>query len=257
MAATKVVVITGASAGIGEAIAQRMKTCRLVLVARRQGELERVAQAVGGEPLVVVADVTRQADVERAKDEALARFGRVDVWINNAGRGIVKPALALTEADVDDMMLVNVKSALWGMQAILPHMMARGDGHVLNISSFLSKIPIASVRSMYSAAKAALNSLASNVRADLAPTHPNVHITTVLPGIVLTEFGKNAGGPPSGSAPPANPAMKPQTAPEVADVVARAIDAPGAAEVYTNPGHAAFFARYVEVGGDLARLARG
>src|ERR687893_439014 len=73
-----------------------------------------------------------RAEVERLRDEALRAFGRVDVWINNAGRGISRPVLELTDQDVDEMMSVNVKSALYGMQAIVPHFQERGEGHLIN-----------------------------------------------------------------------------------------------------------------------------
>lgn len=83
----KVVVVTGASAGIGAALAEQLgaKVAKVVLVARRENELRAVAARSGPDALPIVADVTRRQDVQRVMDEALARFGRVDVWANNAG----------------------------------------------------------------------------------------------------------------------------------------------------------------------------
>ena len=75
--------------------------------------------------------VTQRADVERIRDEALRTFGHVDVWINNAGRGIGRQVLDLTDADFDEMMAVNAKSARYGMQAIVPHFKERGEGHLI------------------------------------------------------------------------------------------------------------------------------
>src|SRR5258706_1889699 len=144
----RVVVITGASAGIGAAIAGELgaRGDNLVLAARTVDALERVAAHIPSRAHVVQADVTRRRDVERIRDEAMAAFGHVDVWINNAGKGILRPVLELSDEDVDEMMAVNLKSALYGMQAIASHFKERGRGHIINISSFLGRVPVASVR---------------------------------------------------------------------------------------------------------------
>lgn len=229
----KVVVITGASGGIGAATGRAVAKAggRPVLAARREKELREVAAACGAEALAVVADVTRRADVQRILDAAIARFGHIDVWINNAGRGISKPVAELTDEDFDGMMLVNVKSALYGMQVVLPHFKERGRGHIINVSSMLGRVPFASIRSAYSAAKHALNSLTANLRMDLHATHPEIHVTTVSPGVVATEFGIHAmgGGPDSREMPMAQPVE------EVAAVIVDVIERPRA-DVYTRPG---------------------
>jgi short-subunit dehydrogenase len=117
----------------------------------------------------------------------------VDVWINNAGRGIGYKVLDLTEADFDEMMAVNVKSALFGMQAIVPHFMERERGHLINISSYLSRVPAVSFRSGYHAAKHALNALTANLRMDLRQ-FTAIHVSLVMPGLVATEFQKERPG---------------------------------------------------------------
>src|SRR4051812_48261088 len=118
--ANRVVVITGASAGIGAALAEVLSArgARLVLAARREEKLADVARKCGGETLVVAADVTKRAEVDRIRDEALTKFGHIDVWINNAGRGISRLVSELTDEDIDEMITVNVKSALYGMQTV-------------------------------------------------------------------------------------------------------------------------------------------
>jgi short-subunit dehydrogenase len=242
------VVITGASSGIGAAIARELagRGDNVVLAARNRQGLEQTASSSSSSRAhLVTADVTRRADVERIRDEAIHAFGHVDVWINNAGRGIVRAVLALTDDDVDEMIAVNVKSALYGMQAIAPHFMDRGRGHIINISSFLGRVPVATPRSAYSAAKAALNTLTANLRVDLQRSHPGINVSLVSPGLVTTDFARHARGS-TGSVPPPGAIgspMKPQTAEEVAAIVADVIDTP-VAEIYTNPASQMVAARY-------------
>ncbi|HEX6748884.1 MAG TPA: SDR family NAD(P)-dependent oxidoreductase [Longimicrobium sp.] len=244
----KVVVVTGASGGIGAAVARELgrRGCALVLSARNEDALREVAAQSGDAVHVVRADVTSRADVERLRDEALSAFGHVDVWINNAGRGINRTVLELTGADIDAMIAVNVKGPLYGMQAIIPHFQERGEGHLINISSFLGRVPIVPIRSAYSAAKAALNSLTANLRMDLRMRGSDIHVTTVMPGMVATAFADNALGSTDGvsGVRPTGP-MAPQTPEEVAAIVADAIDHPRP-EVYTNPANPGMARAYFE-----------
>lgn len=245
----KTIVITGASAGIGAATARRLGRDghNLVLAARRQKELRDVAKESAPNAVTVTADVTQRIEVERLRDQAIRAFGAVDVWINNAGRGITRSVLDLTDEDFDEMMRVNVKSALYGMQAIAPHFIERGHGHIINISSFLGRVPIAAHRSAYNAAKAALNALTANARADLQREHPEIYVSLIMPGLVATEFAKNVIGTPSAAPPPwiSGGGMKPQSAEEVAEAIARVIEHP-VAEVYTNPASPEMARRYFE-----------
>jgi short-subunit dehydrogenase len=254
----RVVVITGASAGIGEqvAIALGRRGDAIVLAARSADLLQRAAAKAGQRTHIVTADVTRRSDVERVRDEALRVFGQVDVWINNAGRGILRSVLELTDDDVDEMIAVNVKSALYGMQAIAPYFMTRGHGHIVNISSFLARVPVASMRSAYSAAKAALNTLTANLREDLQRSHPGIHVSLVMPGLVSTDFAQHARwsatSKPAGSI---GSPMKPQTPEEVAVIVADLLDRP-VAEVYTNSASHALATRYFDDVGRFERESR-
>ena len=244
------IVITGASGGIGAATAHRLGRDghNLVLAARRADALDAVADGVPGDTLCVATDVTRREDVERLRDRALDRFGAVDVWINNAGRGLSVPVLELTDEQLDDMMAVNVKSALYGMQAIVPHFMERGRGHLVNVSSFLARAPLAPARSAYSAAKAALNSLTTNLRMDLSERYPEIHVSTVMPGMVHTDFARNAMGDGGAPVPPpatASAAMGIQTPDEVAEAIAGLLERPRP-EVYTNPSSPETARRFLE-----------
>lgn len=235
-----VIVITGASMGIGAALARQVGhgVGIPVLVARSREELLAVAAESHPLALAIVADMTVRADVERVVAETLQRFGRIDVWVNNVGRGITRPVLELTDDDLDAMLAVNVKSALYGIQAVVPHFQARGTGHVINVSSMLGRVPFASVRSAYSASKAFLNSLTINLRTDLR-AYPGIHVSTVYPGVVATEFGLRSlgGGMDSRAFPGA------QSADEVAEVIVDCIRHPRP-DVYTRadqPGQVAAY----------------
>lgn len=245
----KTIVVTGASSGIGAGIARRLAADghALVLAARRREKLDEVArsamQSGSRGALAVPTDVTKRREVERLAAAAVEAFGGFDVWINNAGRGITRSVLELTDADVDHMMDVNLKSALYGMQIAAAHFIERGQGHIINMSSFLGRVPLATHRSAYNAAKAALNALTANLRADLRAQHPNIHVTLIMPGMVGTAFGRNALGSPANTPIYSGPHV--QSVDEVADMVAHAIDAP-TAEIYTNPASAEMARRYFD-----------
>lgn len=242
----KVVVVTGASAGIGASLARELgrREYRVVLAARRQAELDKVAAESGEDALTVATDVTQRDQVERLLARALDTFGHVDVWVNNAGQGITRSVLELTDEDLDEVIRVNVKSALYGMQVAVRHFQQRSSGHLINVSSFLSKVPAAPVRAAYSGAKAMLNTLTANLRMELRQTHPNIQISTVLPGIVTTDFAKNARHGTPGWTPPTQGPMAAQTPEQVATAIANLIEKP-APELYTNPIHPNVAVKYV------------
>lgn len=229
-----VVVITGASAGIGAALARELagRHASLVLIARREELLSEMAATLGTPVEVVPGDVTRRADLERCLERAVARFGGVDVWVNNAGRGITRPSVeAVTPEDLETMIRDNTRSALHGTQVVLPHFKARKKGVLVNVSSMLSRIPEAIHRAAYSAAKAALNSLTESLRFELAKDYPGIRVVLVLPGVVATDFGNSAigGGVDSRTIPGA------QSVEEVARIIADGLFT-GPVDVYTRPG---------------------
>lgn len=246
-----VVVITGASGGIGAALARHVApTHALSLIARRAAELQQVGDeltAAAGTPvLTLTADVTKRAEVQRVVSETLARFGRIDAWVNNVGQGITRMPSALTDDDIDDMMRINVKSALYGMQEVLPHFKSAGQGHVVNVSSMLGRVPFALQRSAYSAAKHFLNALTANFRTEVQTTHPGIQFSLISPGVVRTDFGLNArhGGVDSRELPES------QGADEVAAVIASVLE-DRRPDVYTRSGAAARIARlYASIGVD-------
>jgi NADP-dependent 3-hydroxy acid dehydrogenase YdfG len=229
----KVVVITGASGGIGAAAASAVASRggSLALVARRDAELRAVAERCGKTALPIVADVTKRSDVQRAIREAISHFGHVDVLVNNVGRGITRLPTTLTDDDIDDMIQINIKSMIYGVQGILPHFKERGSGHIINISSILGRIPMAPFRSAYNGAKHFLTAITWNIRQELSESAPGVVVSLVSPPVVATEFGVNAlhGGPDSRTLP------FPQNVDEVGNVIAWVIDT-RKLDVYTRPG---------------------
>jgi short-subunit dehydrogenase len=229
----KVIVITGASGGIGAALAELLAAQghALVLVARRAETLKAVAMRCDAGALPIRADVTRREDVKRIVVAAIAGFGQLDVWVNNVGQGISMLPSQLTDSDIDEMMRINVKTALYGMQETLPHFKLRGEGHVINISSMLGRVPSATFRAAYSGAKHYLGALTASFRAEVQEEFPHIQYSLVSPGVVATDFGRNAlhGGPDSRDLPGA------QSPYEVAEVIARVVET-RAPDAYTLPG---------------------
>src|SRR5438067_9090973 len=192
----KVVVITGASSGIGAALTRQLASQghQLVIAARRESELKQVAAETGSKATPAVTDVTRRRDLENLRDSALKKHGHIDVWVNNAGRGITKTVMELTDHEFDSIIDVVLKSVFYGTQTIVPHFQERGEGHLINISSFcLGRVPLVSNRSIYSAAKSAVNVLTANLRMDLKGKYPRIKVSLVMPGIVDTDFHRVAG----------------------------------------------------------------
>jgi NAD(P)-dependent dehydrogenase (short-subunit alcohol dehydrogenase family) len=220
--ANRVVLIMGASGGIGAALAELVakRGDSVAIVARRKDALDHVAGRCGPDSLAIVGDVTQRESVRRAIDATIARFGHIDTLVNNAGQGMSRKPSALTDADIDLMMAANVRPALYGMQEILPYFKERGAGHVINISSMLGRVPFVVIRSAYCGAKHFLNALTATFRAEVQTTHPGIRFSLVSPGPVRTDFGLNAvyGGHDSRSLPGS------QSAEEAAAVIAAVID---------------------------------
>ena len=137
----------------------------------------------------------------------------------------------LTDDDIDAVMQVNVKSAIYGMQEILPHFRERGEGQIVNVSSMLGRVPFAVFRSAYNGSKHFLNAITANFRMEHAENYPGIVFSLVSPGVVRTEFGKNAmhGGPDSRELPYS------QSAEEAALVIADVIES-RREDVYTRAG---------------------
>ncbi len=184
----KTVLITGASSGIGRALALEYAKAgaKVALVARRIESLNEVAQevrALGGEPLVLVADVTKSETVHKAVGDAIATFGGLDMVIANAGVGGTKHAKEISWAFSEQMIDANVNGAVATLVSAIPHMVERGSGQLVGVSSIagLRALPNSAV---YSASKAALSTFLEAIRIDLRAT--GVKVTDVQPGFVTT-----------------------------------------------------------------------
>ncbi|MBN9216434.1 MAG: SDR family oxidoreductase [Mesorhizobium sp.] len=184
----KVVVITGASSGLGEAAARLLagEGARLVLGARRVDRLEALADELSlGENAVLVTDVTDVAQVKRLVDHAVTAHGRVDVIINNAGLMPHSPLERGKVEDWDRMIDVNIKGVLYGIAAALPHMKERKSGHIINVSSVAGH-KVGPGGAVYAATKHAVRVISEGLRQEVKPY--NIRTTIISPGAVATEL---------------------------------------------------------------------
>ncbi len=188
--AGKVVVITGASSGLGEATARLLagEGATVVLGARRADRIEALAdeiQAAGGTALAVQTDVTDRAQVEALVGAAVDAYGRVDVMVNNAGLMPHSPLERLKVEEWERMIDVNIKGVLYGIAAALPHMMRQKAGHFINVSSVAGH-KVSANGAVYSATKHAVRALSEGLRQEVKPY--NIRTTVVSPGAVATEL---------------------------------------------------------------------
>ena len=193
---SQVIVITGASSGIGLATAEAAahKGAKLVLAARSGEDLSRIASAFaegGGEAIHVVADVGRRADVERIAAEAIARFGRIDTWINNAGGSIYGRLQDVTDDDGRRLFDTNFWGVVYGSLVALPHL-AREGGALINVGSEVSEA-VVPLQGLYSASKHAVKGFTDALRVEIEEVDKlPVSITLIQPTAVNTPFPQHA-----------------------------------------------------------------
>src|SRR3974390_1708314 len=164
----KVVVITGASSGLGEATARRLSTAgaKIVLGARRTKHLDALAKELvenGGDAIAITTDVTDREQVKALVDAAVKTYGRVDVMINNAGLMPQAPLERLKVDEWDRMIDVNIKGVLYGIAAALPHMQRHKSGHIINVSS-VAEHKVGPDFAVYAATKHAVLALSERLR---------------------------------------------------------------------------------------------
>lgn len=186
----KIVVITGASSGLGEATARHLASLGAVVVlgARRVDKIDALARelnAAGHQALALQTDVTDSAQVQRLADAAVAAYGRIDVMINNAGLMPHSPLERGKIADWDRMIDVNIKGVLYGIAAVLPAMQARKAGHIINVSSVAGH-KVRPGSAVYAATKHAVLALSEGLRLEVKPY--NIRTTVISPGAIDTEL---------------------------------------------------------------------
>ena len=186
----KVVVITGASSGLGEATARHLGRlgATVVLAARRAERIDAIAgelTADGCKALAVETDVTRRDQVEHLIQTAVENYGHVDVLLNNAGLMPLAPLERLKVEEWEQMLDVNLKGTLYGIAAALPHMKQRKAGHIINVSSVYGH-KVAPGAAVYCATKFGVRALSEGLRQEVKPY--NIRTTVISPGAVATEL---------------------------------------------------------------------
>jgi NADP-dependent 3-hydroxy acid dehydrogenase YdfG len=191
----KVVVITGASSGIGESTAKLLaeQGARVVIGARRSNRIDALVKdisATGGKAIGFATDVTKRAEVEALIQGAIDGFGRVDVLVNNAGIMPIAPIEALKVDEWDRQIDVNIKGLLYGVAAALPHMQKQKSGHIINMTSVFGIKVFAPGATVYCTTKSAGRALTEGLRMELHSQ--NIRCTMISPGAVATELPESS-----------------------------------------------------------------
>lgn len=189
----KVAVVTGASMGIGEAIAKVFVQhgASVVLVSRDTARAEAARVRVGGtdRTLALSCDIRNREEIDKVINLTVHSFGRIDIWVNNAGKGIMDSLADVDMPATHDVFDTNFFGALESMKAVIPVMRQQGSGTIINISSVAGHIPLP-FHSVYSATKFAMNAIGKAARIELLGS--GINVLTVCPGFVRTDFSVNA-----------------------------------------------------------------
>ena len=196
----KVILITGASSGIGAGIARELaKTDAILLLgARRESRLAALAEELqfnGAEVAIKALNVTRREEVTQFVEYALARWGRVDVMINNAGVMPLSPMASLRVEEWDQMIDVNIKGVLYGIASVLPTMLAHQRGHIINIAS-IGALAVSPTAAVYCATKFAVRAISDGLRQE----NSQLRVTCVHPGVVESELASTITDPAAAEA---------------------------------------------------------
>ncbi|SEP07774.1 SDR family oxidoreductase [Aquisalimonas asiatica] len=185
----KVVIITGASSGLGEATAHMLakRGAKLMLTARREDRLKQLKESIekeGGQAEYQVLDVTDRQAVQAVADRTVELFGRIDVLLANAGLMQLAPIDKLNVDEWDTMIDVNIKGVLYGLAAVLPTMRKQGSGHIINLSSVAGHVVFPGA-AVYCATKYAVKALSEGIRQE---SNGEIRATNISPGAVATEL---------------------------------------------------------------------
>lgn len=185
---SKVIILTGASSGIGESIARHLAQLghQLVLGARRTDRLLTLCEELrfsGASVDYLATDVTQRADTQQLADFALAKYGRIDVMINNAGVMPLSPMSSMKVEEWDLMLDVNIRGVLYGIAAVLPTLQAQQYGHIINIAS-VGALTVSPTAAVYCATKFAVRAISDGLRQE----SPQLRVTVINPGVVESEL---------------------------------------------------------------------
>ncbi|MGH9369961.1 MAG: SDR family oxidoreductase [Vicinamibacterales bacterium] len=184
----KVALITGGSRGIGFAIAETLAAqgASVVVTGRTTGDLDEAGTRLGEGALAIRADARRPDDAQRAVDQAVERFGGLDVLVNNAGVGVFANIADMTVPEWQSIIETNLGGVFYFSRAALPHLRRRGGGWIINISSLAGTNAFVG-GAAYCASKAALNSFSESLMQEVR--HENIRVSCIMPGSVATGFG--------------------------------------------------------------------
>lgn len=187
----KIAIVTGASSGIGYATASALSKAgaKVAVGARRTDKLESLKNEItknGGEVFVQKLDVTRKSDCDSFADAVVKKWGTVDILVNNAGLMPLSFFKNLKISEWDQMIDVNIRGVLYCTAAVIPHMLAKKSGHIVNISSVAGRI-VFPAGSVYCATKHAVTALSEGLRQEFSQ-RANIRITCIEPGVVATEL---------------------------------------------------------------------
>ncbi len=192
----KVVLITGASSGFGEdaALLFAQEGCKVVLAARRIDRLQNLAakiQDAGGEAMAIPVDIMDATDVINMVATTIDLYGQIDILFNNAGLGRVEWFENHTaERDINTLVHVNLISLMQVTREVLPHMLKRGEGHIINMGSVSSFLAVPLISS-YAASKFGVRAFTDSLRREVAPL--GIKVSGIYPGPASTEFGQHVG----------------------------------------------------------------
>jgi len=187
----KVAIITGASSGIGEATARTLSKAgaKVAIGARRTDRLEQIKSKIekdGGEVFMQKLDVTKKVDCDSFVDAVIQKWGTVDILVNNAGLMPLSFFKNLKVSEWDQMVDVNIKGVLYCTGAVIPHLVAKKSGHIVNLSSVAGRI-VFPAGSVYCATKHAVAAFSEGLRQEFSIRY-NIRVTSIEPGVVATEL---------------------------------------------------------------------
>lgn len=224
----QVVVITGASSGIGRSTALLFGKAgaKVVLAARNVIGLQEVADDInfmsGGEALAVPTDVTDWAQVERLAHSAMAAFGRIDTWVNDAGVGVYATANDTSVEETQQVMQTNFMGMVHGVKAALPYMQHQQGGTIINIGSVESQVALP-YNSAYAASKHAIKGYTEAIQMELENANSGINVTLIMPSAMNTPFFNHALSKIGVLPRPAGPVYKPEM---VAEAIVYAAEHP-------------------------------